>query len=175
MDAMECILTRRSVRRYTAEMPSRELVEKTVKAGLYAPSGMNRQETVILAVTDKKVRDSLAADNASVMGATNDPFYGAPCVLAVLYKKDCFTGIYDGSLVMSNLLLAAHANGLSSCWIHRAREVFAMPKWQSFLKDHGIDGEYEGVGFCILGYCDGAYPEERERREGRTVWVTTDN
>ena len=161
------IKTRRSVRSYTDRIPSPEVIDEIIEAGLYAPSGMNRQETIILAITDKKIRDELSRDNASVMGTGIDPFYGAPVVLVVLYEKSCFTGIYDGSLVMSNLMLAAHSLGVSSCWIHRAKETFEMPKWKEYLKSLGFEGEYVGVGNCILGYCDGEYPTIRERNEGR--------
>lgn len=158
---------RRSVRRYTDKMPPAEVIDEIIKAGTYAPSGMNRQETIIVAIKDKKIRDELAHDNAAVMGSPNDPFYGAPIVLVVLAKKSCFTGIYDGSLVMGNLMNAAHALGVSSCWIHRAKETFEMPKWKEWLKGLGADGEYEGIGNCILGYCDGEYPATPDRKDGR--------
>gem|GEM_PF-22020 len=155
---------RRSVRSYTDVIPSDEAINEIIMAGTYAASGMNRQETIIVAIKNKEIRDELARDNAAVMGGTNDPFYGAPVVLVVLYNKDCPTGIYDGSLVMGNLMLAAHSLGVSSCWIHRAKETFEMPKWKNWLKTLGFEGEYIGVGNCILGYCDGDYPQDREEK-----------
>lgn len=170
-EVIKAIKERRSVRAYTDRMPSQEVISEITEAGLWSPSGMNRQETIIVAITDKEVRDELAADNAAAMGATTDPFYGAPVVLVVLCKKDCFTGIYDGSLVMSSLMLAAHSLGVSSCWIHRARETFEMPKWKEWLKKIGVDGEYLGIGNCILGYPCGDLPPARERNAGRIFKV----
>jgi len=107
-----------------------------------------------------------------VLGASTDPFYGAPAVLVVLADKSVNTSVYDGSLVMENMMLAAHALGLGSCWIHRAREVFDMPEWREWLKSIGVEGEYEGVGNCIVGIPDSeSFPEPLPRREGRVFKV----
>lgn len=130
------------------------------------------QSAIIVAVTDKEIRDRLSSANASVLGSASDPFYGAPVVLVVLADKSCRTGIYDGSLVMENMMLAAHALGLGSCWIHRAREVFELPEWKEWLREIGVFGEYEGIGNCVIGY-----PEEssntapKPRRENRVFRV----
>ncbi len=158
---------RRSVRKYTDKMPPDEVINEIIKAGTYAASGMNRQDTVIVAIKNKKIRDELAKDNAAIMGMERDPFYGAPVILVVLANKACPTGIYDGSLVMGNLMNAAHSLGVSSCWIHRAKETFDSPKWKEWLKSIGVKGEYEGIGNCILGYCDGEYPTAAGRKDGR--------
>ena len=169
-DIIKNLTERKSVRSYKSEIPPKELIYEIANAGLYAPSGMNRQETIIVAITDKKIRDELAKDNASFMGWDKDPFYGAPVILVVLTKKDCSTGIYDGSLVMANLMNAAYSLGLSSCWIHRAKETFEMPKWKEYLKSIGVKGEYEGIGNCIIGYGN----EEKERsprKEGRIFGI----
>lgn len=168
-ETIRSLLTRKSTRDYKSDMPPKEVIEEIVNAGLYAPSGMNRQETIIAVITDKEVRDELARDNAAFMGWDRDPFYGAPVVLVVLYKKDCPTGIYDGSLVMANLMLASHSLGLSSCWIHRAKQTFEMPKWKEYLKKLGVDGEYEGVGNCIIGYGNGD-TARAERKAGRVFF-----
>lgn len=162
LDAMK---ERRSIRAFKAEAVPRELIDKIVEAGTFAPSGMNRQAAIIIAITDKEVRDSLSADNAAVFEMTGDPFYGAPVVLAVLARKDCRTYIYDGSLVMGNLMLAAHSLGLGSCWIHRAKETFEMPKWKAYLDTLGIVSEaYEGIGNCIIGY-PAQNPAPKPRKE----------
>jgi len=170
-ETVRSIKERRSVRRYTSEMPPKELIDEIISCGTYAPSGMNRQSTIIIAITDKKLRDELAHDNAAFMGSDRDPFYGAPAVLVVLARKDCPTGIYDGSLVMSNLMLASHSLGISSCWIHRAKETFEMQKWKKLLCDLGVKGDYEGIGNCILGYCDGACPAPSPRNPDRVFFV----
>ena len=170
--AMENLLTRRSVRQYTAEVPPMEVIEEICKAGTYAPTGMNRQSPIIIAVTNKELRDSLSRMNARVMGNDSiDPFYGAPVVLVVLADKNVHTYLEDGSLVMGNLMNAAHAKGLGSCWIHRAKEVFETEEGKQILKDLGIEGDYVGIGNCILGYTDGDYPEAKPRKENWVYWV----
>ena len=161
------IISRRSVRAYKPDAVPSEAIERIIEAGLYAPSGMNRQETVIVEISDKPTRDRLAKANAAVMGSDRDPFYGAPTVLVVLAKRECPTAVYDGSLVMGNMMLAAHALGLGSCWIHRAKEVFDTPEWKAWLASLGIEGDFVGIGNCIIGYPCGEYPAEKERRSGR--------
>ena len=124
-EVIEAMKERRSVRAYTDEVPSDEQIDQVVDAGLWAASGRGRQSPIVLAVTDRALRDRLSAMNARIMGAPEgtDPFYGAPVVLVVLADRSVPTHVYDGSLVMGNLMLAAHALGLGSCWIHRARGV----------------------------------------------------
>lgn len=151
-DVLEILKTRRSVRAYQDKMPEKELIEQVVEAGTYAPTGMGSQSPVIVAVTNKEIRDRLSQLNADIMGRDIDPFYGAPAVLVVLADKQYPTYLYDGSLVMGNLMNAAHALGLGSCWIHRAKEVFETPEGKKLLKEWGIEGEYEGIGHCIIGY-----------------------
>lgn len=164
IDAMR---ERRSIRAYTGEVPPRELIDQVIDAGLWAASGMNRQGPIVVAVTDRALRDRLSAMNAEIMGRPGtDPFYGAPVVLVVLAPRDQTNRVYDGSLVMGNLMLAAHALGLGSCWIHRAREEFDTPEGKEILAELGIEGDYEGIGHCVLGYAAEA-PEPKPRREGR--------
>ena len=164
---------RRSVRGYRPDaMPSEELISQVVEAGMYAPTGRGAQSPVIVAVTNKAVRDRLSEMNAEVLGASADPFYGAPVVLIVLADKSRPTYLYDGSLVMGNLMNAAHAVGLGSCWIHRAKEVFASAEGKALLKEWGIDGDYEGIGHCVLGYPVEGQPQEAKPRKADYVkWV----
>ena len=165
------MLERRSIKKYLSDMPKREDIDKIIKAGLAAASGRNMQAPVIVAVTNKEIRDKLAKANADVMGAKLDPFYNAPCVLVVLAEKTAHTYVYDGSLTLGNMMLAAHELGLGSCWIHRAKEVMALPEWQEWIKSLGLEGEYEGIGNLVIGYRDGEYPDKKERKEGRVVYV----
>ena len=171
-EVIEAMRERRSVRAYTEEVPSDELIERVVDAGLWAASGRGRQSPIVLAVTDRALRDRLSAMNARIMGAPEgtDPFYGAPVVLVVLADRSVPTHVYDGSLVMGNLMLAAHALGLGSCWIHRAREEFDTPEGRQILAELGVEGDYEGIGHCVLGYA-AEVPEPKPRREGRLVWA----
>lgn len=171
-DVLNKIKTRRSIRKFKSDMIPKEVLEQIMEAGIYAASGMNTQNTIVVAVTNKEIRDKLSKANAAVMGAADrDPFYGAPVVMVVLANKGRGTIVYDGSLVMGNLMLAAHELGIGSCWIHRAKEVFEQPEWKEWLKSLGIEGEYEGIGNCVLGYVDGEYPGLLERKEGRTFLV----
>jgi len=165
MDAMQNLLTRRSVRKYKPDMVPQEKLDKILEAGTYAATGMGRQSPIILAVTDKALRDKLSKMNAAIMGVDSDPFYGAPVVLVVLADKNVPTYIYDGSLVMGNLMNAAHAEGIASCWIHRAKEEFNSEEGKKILQDLGITGDYEGIGHCILGYADGDEPAAKPRKE----------
>ena len=172
---MQDLLTRRSVRSYTDQVPPREVIEEICLAGTYAPTGMNRQAPIIVAVTNREVRDRLSKLNAGVFGKDNDndPFYGAPVVLVVLADTTAaFTWKEDGSLVMGNLLNAAHAKGLGSCWIHRAKETFETEEGKAILRELGIDdSKYVGIGNCILGYVDGDYPEAKPRKENYVYWI----
>ncbi len=163
--------TRRSIRKFKSDMIPRDILEQIVTAGTYAATGRNLQSPIILAITNPEIRDRLSKLNASIMGASNDPFYGAPVVLVVLADRACPTHVYDGSLVMGNLMLAAHELGVGSCWIHRAKEEFDLPEGKQILADLGIEGDYEGIGHCILGYVDGDYPEVRERKENWAYWI----
>ena len=117
---------RRSIRKYKSEMVPQDVLDKIIEAGLYAASGKGTQNTIIIQVTKKELRDEIAEMNRKIGGWEEgfDPFYGAPAMLIVLAKKDWPTGIYDGSLVMGNLMIAAHDLGIGSCWIHRAKEEF---------------------------------------------------
>lgn len=170
-ETIQNMLERRSIRQYKADPIPADVLDTIIKAGIYAPSGRNIQTPVIVAVENKEEIAALSKANAAVMGSTNDPFYGAPVVLAVLAAKNAGTYVYDGSLVMGNLMLAAHACGVGSCWIHRAKEVFSQPEWQEWLKKHGVEEEVEGIGFCILGYADCDLPEAAPRRENRVFYV----
>lgn len=165
---IDCIKSRRSIRCFKPDMISKDIIEKIVVAGKFAATGMNRQSPIIIAVTNKEVRDKLSKLNAEIMGRDIDPFYGAPVVLIVLAEKSVPTRVYDGSLVMGNLMLAAHELGVGSCWIHRAKEEFERPEGLEILKSLGIEGEYEGIGHCVLGYVDGEYPKAAPRKSN---WI----
>lgn len=165
------ILTRRSVKKYKSAPVPQEIIDKIINAGLYAANGMGAQSPIIIQVTNKEMRDKLSKMNADVMGANTDPFYGAPAVLVVLADKKRPTAVYDGSLVMGNLMLAAHALGIGSCWIHRAKEEFESEEGKEILKSLGIEGEYVGIGHCILGYADGEPKPAAERKPGRVFKI----
>lgn len=166
----EDLLTRRSVRKYADRPVEEEKLDKVLTAGLYAPTGMNNQAPVMVAVRDKETRDKLSRMNAAVMGASGDPFYGAPCVIVVLSDPERMTWVEDGSLVLGNLMNAAHSLGLGSCWIHRAKECFDTPEGKALLRAWGVPENYRGVGNCILGYA-AEEPEAKPRKSGRIIKI----
>ena len=147
------IIERRSCKSYRTDPVPREMVDQVIEAGLYAASGLNRQSGKILAVTNREIRDRLSALNAKYDPKKRpDPFYKAPVVLVVFAERGEPTGIYDGSLMLGNMMLAAKALGLGSCWIHRAKEVLDDPEGKDIMKAAGLTGDYEGVGNLILGW-----------------------
>lgn len=162
--------TRRSVRGFKPDPVPEEILDQIVEAGTWAATGRNRQSPVIIKVTNRELIRKLSKLNGEIMGTDSDPFYGAPAVLIVLADKTVPTYLYDGSLVMGNLMLAAHALGIGSCWIHRAKEEFQLPDGKEILKSLGIEGDYEGIGHCVLGYAEGEYPHTKPRKEN---WVYT--
>lgn len=170
-EAFENMLTRRSCRSFKPDPVPEELLQRVAEAGTFAASGMGRQSPIMLVVTNKGLRDRLSQMNARIMGRDGDPFYGAPAVVVVLADASVPTHVYDGSLVMGNLMLAAHDLGLASCWIHRAREEFASEEGKAILAELGVEGDYEGIGHCVLGYAAEPLPEAKPRREGRVVWA----
>ena len=180
MEALECLMTRRSCRAYSDRMPSREVLERICEAGTYAPTGHGKQSPVIVVVTNKGLRDRLSALNARIWNSLHpervpaagfDPFYGAPVVMVVLADADVVTHMYDGCSVIANLLNAAHACGLGSCWIHRAKEEFESDEGRALLREMGVEGNYVGVDHVILGYPAGPHPQAPSRKADYVRWV----
>ncbi len=151
-ETLKTLIERRSCRSYRPDPVPQEILDQILEAGSYAATGMGKQSPIMIAVTDRQTRDRLSAMNAAVMGAGTDPFYGAPVVIVVLADRSVPTYLYDGSLVMGNLMNAAHSLGIASCWIHRAKEEFDSEEGKAILKKLGVAGDYEGIGHCILGY-----------------------
>lgn len=171
-DVLNVLKTRRSIRKFKPDMIPEETMNTIIEAGTYAATGMGMQSPIIIAVTNKKVRDELSALNAKIMGKDEDfdPFYGAPVVLIVLADKNRPTYIYDGTLVMGNLMNAAHDQGIGSCWIHRAKEEFEGDYGKEMLAKLGIEGDYEGIGHCVLGYAD-QEPVAKPRKENYVYYI----
>ena len=166
-DTLKVLETRRSCRNFKPDMIPEETLEQIVRAGTYAPTGMGKQSPIILAVTNKELRDQFSEENRKIMGAPvgMDPFYGAPVILVVLANKAVPTHVYDGSLVMGNLMNAAESLGVASIWVHRAKEEFESDFGKKILADLGIQGEYEGIGHCALGYAAEPAKEATARKE----------
>jgi nitroreductase len=166
----ELLKSRRSIRRYKPEQVSEDLLDAVLEAGLYAASGMNTQNTVMVAVRDKETRDQLSRMNAAVLGSAGDPFYGAPCVIVVLAYPERYTWVEDGSLVMGNLMNAAYEAGLGSCWIHRAQQMFDGEEGKALLRKWGLSEQLRGIGNCILGFA-AEEPAAKPRLDGRIVKI----
>lgn len=172
-EVIKAMKERRSIRKFKPDMVSKAEIDQVIEAGLYAANGRGQQSTIVVAVTNKELRDKLSKANAKVAGMPEsaDPFYGAPVVLIVLAEKNWPTHVYDGSLTIGNMMLAAHTLGLGSCWIHRAKEEFETEEYQALLKELGVEGEYEGIGHCILGYPEGEAPKAAARKENRVFYA----
>lgn len=170
-EALEVLTSRRSIKAYLPEQIKDEELEAILAAGINAPTGRNMQAPIIVAVQDPETVKLLSKLNAEVMGASGDPFYGAPTVLVVLSDRTKPTYFYDGCLVMGNLMNAAHAIGVGACWIHRAKEVFDSAIGKELLAKWGIEGDYEGIGNCILGYNAKEFPAPREHKADYVYYV----
>ncbi len=172
-ETLKVLESRRSCRSYKPELIEDEKLQAIIKAGTYAATGMGKQSPIIIAVTNKRMRDNLSSMNARIMGREEgfDPFYGAPELLIVLANKDVATYVYDGSLVMGNLMNAAADLGVDSCWIHRAKEEFESEEGKEILRNLGIEGNYEGIGHLVLGYASAPLKEAAPRKEDYVYYI----
>lgn len=172
-ETIKAILERRSIRKFKLDAVDKSLIDQIIQAGIYAPSGHGEQSSIVIAVTDKDFRNTLADENRKIAGWKEgmDPFYGAPVILIVLANKKAPTPIYDGSSTITNMLLAAHSLGLGTCWIHRAKQEFESDFGKDVLTRLGILGDYEGIGHIALGYIDGEEPKAAPRKAGRVFYI----
>ena len=171
-ETLNTLIHRRSIRKYKPEQITGEQLDQILEAGMYAPTGKGMQSPVMVVVQDKALIGKLSKMNAAVLGVDTDPFYGAPTVVIVLADQSVrSTWLEDGSLVMGNLMNAAWSVGVDSCWIHRAREMFASEEGKALLKEWGLEGDLVGIGNCILGYRDCEVPEPKPRKEGYVVRI----
>ena len=150
-EVIEAIMNRRSCKSYLPDAVPQEIIDQVIEAGLYAANG----------------RDKIEALNSTYLPKGGTPFYGAPAVLIVLGDKSAPTYVYDGSLAMGNMMLAAQALGVGSCWSHRAKQVFDSEEGKEILASLGVEGDYEGIGNLVLGYPAGEPKQAAPRREGR--------
>ncbi|HAJ74332.1 MAG TPA: diguanylate cyclase [Lachnospiraceae bacterium] len=172
-ETLKILETRRSCRAFKQELIEEEKLQLIIRAGTYAASGMGKQSPIIIAVTNKEMRDRISAMNAKIMGQKEgfDPFYGAPEMLIVLAAKDVPTHVYDGSLVIGNIMNAAEDLGVGSCWIHRAKEEFESEEGKEILRSLGIEGEYEGIGHVALGYAASPAKGPAARKENYVYYI----
>ena len=172
MEALECLMTRRSIRKYKKDLVDDATLAKILEAGQMAPTAAGKQSPVMVVVKDPEKIAKLSKMNAAVMGKDADPFYGAPMAVLVFGDSALQSNyVQDASCVMENLMLAAHALGVDSCWINRGREMFEKEDGKAMMAEWGIPATCVGVGICILGYRDCDYPEPAPRKEG---WIVFD-
>ena len=172
-ETLKVLETRRSCRNFKPDMVGKAELDAIIKAGTYAATGMGKQSPIIIAVTDKSLRDKISEENRKIggWGEGFDPFYGAPVILIVLADKNVPTHVYDGSLVMGNLMNAAESLGVASIWIHRAKEEFDSDFGKEILDKLGIKGDYEGIGHCALGYAAEPAKEAAPRKVGYVYYA----
>lgn len=168
---LEIIKTRRSIRNYKAEMIPNDLLEAVVEAGTFAPTAMGKQSPTIIAVTDPIYREKLSKMNAAVMGSEQDPYYGAPVIILVLGDSSMPTFVEDGSCVLENMMLAAHALGLGSVWVNRERQMFDSEEGKNLLKEWNLPITLRGVGAIALGYPAKEAPVAAPRKENYIVRI----
>lgn len=168
---LDMLLTRRSVRAYKPDPVPTALLEEVLRAGTYAPTGGGRQSPVLVAVTDRAARDEISRLNAAVMGKDTDPYYGAPVLVLALADPASSTWVEDASCALENMMLAAHALGLGSVWVHREREIFDSEAGKALLRAWGLPETLRGVGSIALGYASGPAPAPAPRKDGYIVRV----
>lgn len=171
MEAITCLMTRRSVRSYQDRQVDEQALQTILEAGTYAPSAKNFQAAKIVVIQDPEVIRDISGMNAKVLGKAIDPFFGAPTVIVVFSNTQRRTFVEDGTLVLGNIMLAAHALGLSTCWVHRAREVFESPEGKAYMKQWGLGEEYVGIGNCALGYASAPLPAAKPRKKDYIIRI----
>ena len=165
---LEIIRTRRSYRSYQPEQITDEQLNAVLEAGTYAPTSRGLQSPFIVAIQNEELKARLAKMNAEIMGVTTNPYYDAPTYVLVFVPSDAPNGIQDASLVMENMMLAAHAQGLGSCWIHREREMFATEEGKELMQQWGLPEGLVGIAALALGYPNGEPSPAKPRKEGYT-------
>ena len=163
---LEIIRTRRSCRSYKPDQITDGQLNAVLEAGTYAPTSRGLQSPFIVAVQNDALKARLAKMNAEVMGVTTNPYYDAATYVLVFVLEDAPNGVQDASLVLGNMMLAAHAQGLGSCWIHREREMFATEEGKELMREWGLPEGLVGIGALSLGYPAGEASPAKPRKEG---------
>ena len=169
---LQAVKSRRSVRSYKKEQIKDEELKAVLQAGTYAPNGMGIQDSWIVAVQNPEIRAELVRMNAEILGTSSDPYYGAPTIVLVFGSdpEKWRNSIQDGSLVLGNMMNAAYAIGLGSCWINREMEMFATDEGKALMRKMGIPEELiakglTGIGALALGYPEGEPRPAKPRKE----------
>ena len=174
-EVLEAIKTRRSCRKYQDKPVPEDVLAAVLEAGTWAATAVGRQSPKIVVIRDEETIAKITKMNAAFTGnPEGDPFYHPPMIILVVADMDCCgrdNAIKDGSLVLGNMMLAAHALGLATCWINRTAEELETEEGKALLKTWGIEGNYIGVGHLSIGYADGALPTPKARKADYIVDV----
>ena len=164
---LQALRERRSCRSYKPEQIQDEELQAVLEAGTWAPTGMGRQDPWIVAVQNPELLKKISKMNAAFLGTDSDPFYGAPTHVLVFGSDPAVwaNSVPDGSLVLGNMMNAAHAIGLGSCWINREREMFATPEGKALMKEFGLPEGLIGIGALALGYPAAPPRDPKPRKE----------
>ena len=164
-DVLKAIRERRSIRRFKPEQVTDEELKTILEAGTWAPTGHGSQDPWIVAVQNEALRKRLTQLNAQIMGVSSDPYYGAPNLVLVFASKDNENNYRDGSLVLGNMMLAAHSIGLASCWINREDKMFETTEGKQIMKELNLPDGLMGVGALSLGYAASQPHTVKPRKE----------
>ncbi len=170
-EALEVLRNRRAIRKFKAEQISEEELKAVLEAGTFAPTGAGTQGVKIVAVQSPEYVARVDALNAKVIGKDIHPYYGAPTILLIFETPECFTHELDGAAVCTNMVNAAYAAGLGSCWIHRCKQMFEMEEGKELLKEWGLSEDLVGVASIALGYADCEQPAPKPRKDDYFVIV----
>lgn len=171
-DTIKVLKERRSIRKYKDIQITEEELNTILDCGMYAPSGKNKQSGLIVVIQNKELISKIAKINASFVNKEGlNPFYDAPTLIIVFADKNISTYIQDGSAIITNMLNVAYSIGVSSCWIHRAKETFETEEGKKLLQQWGIPSNYEGIGNCVLGYADCENPKPLPRKDNYVIRV----
>ena len=171
-EALEVLKNRRAIRKFKPEQITREELNAVVEAGTYAPTGHGSQGVQIVAIQTPEYVSAVDALNAKVLGSPNaHPYYGAPTILLIFETDQCVTHSLDGAAVCTNMLNAAYAAGLGSCWIHRCKQMFELEEGKVLLRKWGLPDTLVGVASIALGYADCEHPMPKPRKQDYVVYV----
>ena len=165
-EVIKALETRRSIRAYKPEQIADKELETVLEAGTWAPTARGLQDPWIVAVQKPELLQRICRMNAAVWGREDiDPFYGAPTYVLVFGSAASANAVPDGALVLGNMMLAAHAIGLGSCWINREREMFATEEGKALMAELGLPEGLIGIGALALGYPAAPPKEPKPRKE----------
>jgi len=171
-ETLKDLKERRSCRKYLDKQISEEALNEILEAGVYAPNGMGKQAPFIVVLQDKEQINELVQIRSSYSTRPGNPFYDAPTVCVVFAEKSVMTYVHDGALVIGNMLNAAQAVGVDSCYIFGAKEEFETEAGKALMKKWGVPETCEGIGHCILGYrAEGGVRDAAPRKENYIIRV----